>query len=152
MVCEVGGEGLGRGGGGVGGSGRGGWSEDEWGDLAGDLAGSLGGFLVGEDGDGGVVVGEEDVFGDEAADFAGVLDDVAAVLGEDFDAETVVGVFAVGEGVGGLHVLVAGGGEEGLVHDGEVPLESWEAGMARSPSPKYQPGASRAAGEMGARA
>ena len=108
---EVRGEGLGGGGGvgGSGGSGRGG-GENERGNLLGDVGGGSGGFLVGEDGDGDVVVGEEDVFSDEATDFAGVLDSFAAVDVEDFNAQAVVGVLTVGEHVGGLHLLVAGRG------------------------------------------
>lgn len=104
----------------------GGWSgfgNEEVRDLFGDIGCGVGGFLVGEDGDSEVVVGEEDVFGDKATDFAGVLDGLVAVEDENLDAETVVGVFAVGKGEGGLKLLVAGWGEERLVDDGEVPLE-----------------------------
>ena len=95
---QVGREGVGGGLGGVGGVGAELAEEKQWRDLLGDVGGGVGGFLVGEDRDGDVVVGEDDVFGDEAADFAGVLDDLAAVEVEDLDAEAVVGVLAVWRG------------------------------------------------------
>ena len=44
---------------------------DEWDDLARRYRWRLQRLLIGEDGDGDVVFGEDYVFGDEAADFTG---------------------------------------------------------------------------------
>ena len=113
---ELCGEGVGRGGESCGRS-----RQEELGDLSADLAGGGGGDFVGKDDDGELIVGVDDVFGDVAADLAGVLEFAVAVAVFNAKAEGVVGGFAVGEGKGGFHLSVAGGREEGLVHEGDVP-------------------------------
>ena len=61
--------------------------------------------LIGEDGDGDVIVDEDLVVGDEAGDFAGVLDGAMAVAVADLDAESVLRAFAVLELDFGEHLL-----------------------------------------------
>ncbi len=92
-------------------------------DGAGDGGGGGAGLLVGEDGDGDVVVGEDGVLGDEAADLSGVGDLAVAVEAGDVDREAVVRAGAVFELDFGFEGGVAGGLEEGLVDDAEVPGE-----------------------------
>src|SRR6185312_14208202 len=77
--------------------------------------------LVGEDDDGDAVVREDDVFRDVAADLAGVLELAMAVAVVDEGAETIVRAVAVGEDEGCLEELVAGGREELLLDDADVP-------------------------------
>ena len=78
-------------------------------------------ILIGEHGNGGAIVDENMVVGDEAGDFAAVLDVAMAVQVAHFNAEAVVGILAVFQLHLGEHLFVAFGLEDSLGDQAFIP-------------------------------
>src|SRR6185369_4663442 len=86
------------------------------------LAGGTRGVLIGENGYCDLVIGQDDILGDEAGDFSTVLDDAMSLIVVERDAESVVRALSVLQLYFGLHFLVGGRLENGLIDHGDVPL------------------------------